>query len=95
MKKTFAKKTLHRDYVFRFRINNCNFTCKLIAIDKGFDNLLDLPYITYSCMVCSPSFYSFVLPRLLTFSYDLNYRTFRRIVQDEVVSYVSQTLFDK
>lgn len=94
MKKNFSKKSLQRDYVFRFRVKNYNFTCKLISVNRGFDGLVDLPYITYRCFIYSPVFYTMEIPHLMSCSNNLNYRTFRSIVQDEVVSYISQTLFD-
>lgn len=94
MKKAFTSKTLQRDYVFRFRIHNYNFTCKVTAINKGFDGLLDVPYITYRCTVFSSVFYTIELPRLMSFPHNLNYRTFRSVIQDEVTSYILHILFN-
>ena len=94
MKKVFTRKTLQRDYVFRFRIHNYNFTCKLTAVDKGFDGLLDVPYISYRCIVFSSVFYTMEIPHLMSFPHNINYRTFRSVIQDEVVSHVTHILFN-
>lgn len=93
MKKAFSVRTLQRDYVFRFRICNYNFTCKLICVDKGFDGLLDVPYVSYRCIIYSTVFRTTEIRHLLSFPHNINYRTFRNTVQDEVSSHVYYTFF--
>lgn len=94
MKKPFTTKSLQSAYVFRFKIHNHNFTCKLVAKDRGFGDFFIVPYLSYHVTIYSSVLRTIELPYLLCYSSEMNYRLFRNFVQREVTSYVSSILFN-